>query len=100
MLVDNNPKAHSRIVFREEGEEALLFDPDTGKVKVLNETGKFIWNNLDGKTSTDSLVKKIQDNFDIADEKQIKEDLEKFLNDLKKENFLSAFAENHGLASG
>lgn len=88
MPAKDSPKASSRIVFREEGDDALLFDPNSGNVKVLNDTGKFIWENLDGKNSKNALVKKIMDAFDISDEKKIREDLEKFLEDLNKLRFL------------
>jgi len=88
MPSNDNPKANSKIVFREESEGALLFDPDTGMVKVLNDTGKFIWANLDGKTAVDSLVEKIKKAFDISDEKKIREDLDKFLSDLRKMKFV------------
>ncbi|MDP2939673.1 MAG: PqqD family protein [Candidatus Omnitrophota bacterium] len=88
MSSNYNPKASTRIVFREEGDEALLFDPDTGAVKVLNETGKFIWSNLDGSASLEILVQKIMDAFDTSDENKIKEDLEKFIAELKKLKFL------------
>lgn len=87
-MSSDNLKANSRIVFREEDEEALLFDPDTGAVKILNETGKLIWSNLDGKTDKDSLVRKIRSAFNISDENKIREDLEKFLTELDKLNFL------------
>lgn len=88
MPINDNPKANSRIVFREEGEEALLFDPDTGRVKVLNQTGKIIWSSLDGSSSRDLLIKKIMEAFDISDEKKVREDLEKFISDLEKLGFL------------
>ena len=88
MPSNDNPKVNSKIVFREESEGALLFDPDTGMVKVLNDTGKFIWGNLDGKTSADSLVEKIKETFDISDVKKVRDDLDNFLNDLKKMKFI------------
>lgn len=84
----NNPKSKPNIVFREEGDDALLFDPDSGMVKVLNETGKFIWQNLDGKNSNEVLTAKLREAFDIEDEQKAEEDLEKFLEDLKKLWFL------------
>ncbi|HOX54850.1 MAG: PqqD family protein [Candidatus Omnitrophica bacterium] len=88
MSSSDNPKVSSKIVYREESEGALLFDPDTGAVKILNDTGKFIWANLDGKTNRDSLVAKIKEAFDISDTKKVKEDLDKFLSDLKKLKFI------------
>lgn len=91
MSPKDNLKVNSRIVFREECGEALLFDPESGNVKVLNETGKFIWKNLNGNNNKDSLVKKIMEAFDSSDdEKKIKEDLEAFLEDLAKLKFIAA----------
>lgn len=86
----NNPIASPRIVFREEEDAGLLFDPDSGLVKVLNETGKFIWQNLDGKNSKDDLIKKVRDTFNVDEAQKIKDDLDKFLEDLKAMKFLEA----------
>lgn len=88
MPINNNPKVNSKIVFREEGDDALLFNPDTGQVKVLNEAGKITWSNLTGKNNQDFLVRKIMEAFDILDEQKVKEDLEKFILELEKLNFL------------
>jgi methyltransferase-like protein len=86
MISNNNPTANPNIVFREEDNEALLFNPDTGEVKVLNEVGKFIWSQLDGKNSKEDIVKKILEDFDLAS--QVTKDVEKFLGDLEKLKFL------------
>ncbi len=84
MAVSDNLKVNSKIVFREECSGALLFDPDTGSIKVLNETGKFIWQNLTVNSSKELLLEKIMDNFDLVDRNKIEEDLEKFLEELQK----------------
>lgn len=88
MPSNNNLKINPKIVFREEGEEALLFNPDNGTVKVLNETGKFIWSNLDGKNTEDELIVKMKEAFNITDENKTKDDLNTFLAELKKLKFL------------
>lgn len=41
--------ANPNMVFREEGDAALLFDPDTGAVWILNFTAVAVWKLLDGK---------------------------------------------------
>jgi len=44
-LYRRNPE----IVYRPEGRDgALLFDPDSARVQVVNLTGAFIWERLDG----------------------------------------------------
>jgi hypothetical protein len=38
------------LVFREESDDcAILFDPDSGSVRILNETAAAVWKKLDGK---------------------------------------------------
>lgn len=99
MPANDSLEASSRIVFREEGDDALLFDPDSGNVKVLNDTGKLIWKNLNGKNSKDSLVEKIKETFDSSDEKKIRDDLDKFVADLKKLKFLEQGEDKAGKRS-
>ena len=81
-------KCNPDIVFREEGKEALLFDPGTGKIKVLNSTGKIVWKLINGKRTKkdleDALIKKFSD----ATKKQISDDLNEFLGDLEKLGYI------------
>jgi len=76
------------IVFREEGKEALLFDPDTGSIKVLNYVGKMIWKLLNGKNSNQDIVKKLNKKFEDVSEKTLSKDLDKFLKSLDKNGYL------------
>ena len=76
-------KANPDIVFREEGKEALLFDPDTGSIKVLNYVGKMIWKLLDGKNSKEDIQKKIEKKFSDVSSKQVGKDLDNFLKALE-----------------
>lgn len=40
----------ARVEFRKEGDEgALLYDPDSGRVAVLNPTAASVWEKLDGR---------------------------------------------------
>ena len=67
------------IVLKEELEEGLLFNPETGEIKLLNETGVFIYKLLDGKTSKNDIIDKVIVNFDIEEKKQAEKDVEEFL---------------------
>ena len=54
------------VVLREEDPDgALLFNPDTNQIRVLNKTGLFIWKLCDGKHDLSSIVKAVQDVEDI-----------------------------------
>ena len=72
--------ADPELVFRKEDEDAILFDPRTGEVTILNETGAFIYQLLDGKHTKAEIVDLLIDNYDIAH----KNDAEKDANDFIK----------------
>lgn len=74
-------------IFREEYDEALLFNPDNSDILVINSTGYFIWQLCDGKNTKETIINKILDEFDVTAEKTGR-DLDQFLNYLEKRNFL------------
>ena len=84
-------KRHPRIVFREEGEIGLLFDPDTGKINILNETGKFIWSSLDGDKRTSDIVSELAEAFDVAGAEEAKKDIDAFIDLLGGLGFLDNY---------
>jgi hypothetical protein len=55
---------------------------------VLNETGKRIWELIDGKNSVEKIINEITHEFNIKKEKA-KKDVIKFIKDLKKLNCLN-----------
>lgn len=53
------------IVYRPEGQDgALLFDPDTAQVQVVNLTGAFIWERLDGERTLGAICAELPEAFD------------------------------------
>ena len=83
-----NPKANSNIVLREEFEnQAFLYDPDTGDTYPLNPVGAFVWKCLDGDCSIGQIVDKLNGEFDTRSSSVI-EDLQTFMNDLKERGFI------------
>jgi Fe-coproporphyrin III synthase len=68
---------------------AILFHPDTGREKVINSTGVFIWTLLDGSRSVDDIGAEVLDNFQDAPPDQISDDLISFLNMMREEGFVS-----------
>ena len=67
------------LVIREEGKEALVFDPNTGSIKVLNYVGKMVWKFIDGKCTILDIEKKLQKRFKEMKPSIIKKDLDNFL---------------------
>jgi hypothetical protein len=70
------------IVCREEGDEALLFDPETERVKVLNATGLMLWNLCDGSHSQDDLVQALVTKYPDVGVDTLKADVKRFLTDM------------------
>ena len=60
-------KRRDEVIFREEDEVGLLFDPENGRVDILNGTGKFIWSSLGKEKSRVEMVDEVMAEFDIAD---------------------------------
>ena len=53
------------VVYRPEGlDGAILFDPDSARVQVLNLTGAYVWELLDGAQSLDAICAALAERFD------------------------------------
>jgi len=76
------------IIFREEEEGAFLLDPNTGELKILNETGAFIFKLCDGKHTKEDIIKGVLREFEIDDEKELRKDVEVFLEELKEKRLV------------
>lgn len=54
---------------------------------TLNESGAFFWNALLKDTTVDEVVKKVTSEYDV-DEERAKADVEKFIEQLRKNNLI------------
>jgi hypothetical protein len=77
------------IVLREEDEGgALLFDPDTGAVRLLNLTGLAIWKLCDGKHDLENITEKLRQSFDGAPEDELRSNVVEFIDSMINDGFL------------
>ncbi len=67
--------------------EAVIMDPQQGKVLALNEVGSFIWELLDSPHSQGDLLDKICREFNVGRE-EAAADLEEFLAVLKSKDLV------------
>jgi hypothetical protein len=69
------------VVLREEDPEegALLFNPDTNQVKVLNTTGLFIWKQCDKARTLDEIIAEVQKGFEDVPAEQIRQDIQEYV---------------------
>jgi coenzyme PQQ synthesis protein D (PqqD) len=60
-FLSRNPQASVCL----EGNNGILFDPDTGREKVINHTALWLWNAMDGTADVDRLAAGLARHFDI-----------------------------------
>lgn len=60
---------------------------DFGGMITLNDTGKFMWEQLCCETDADSLLKKVLSEYDVSEE-VAKTDMNNFINKLRELNIL------------
>ena len=85
------------VVLREEDpdEGALLFNPDTNHVKVINTTGLFIWQQCGNVHTLEEIIAEVEKNFDDVPSDKVTQDVEEFVNSMVTSGFLG-IVENTG----
>ena len=77
------------VVLHEEDEDgALVFNPDNDNIRVLNQTGRFIWSRCDGKHSISQIVEAVQNGFSDAPGERLPGEVEGFLKELCEAGFV------------
>jgi hypothetical protein len=78
------------VVLREEDpdEGALLFNPDTNQVKVINTTGLYIWQKCDIARTLDEIVAEVQKGFDEVPSEQVAQDVQEFVDSMVASGFI------------
>jgi hypothetical protein len=100
MRMDETPGALPRylrnqdVVLREEAEDgALLFNPDTDQIRVLNATGLFLWKLCDGGNGLPGLVEAMKKAFDQVPEQEAAGQVSAFMDDMLASGFVGAVGE-------
>ncbi len=76
-----------RLVFRREEEGAFLFDPDTGSLYCLNDTGAILYERCREGATFEELLLALTSTYDVEADKA-REDLHAFLTDMKERGLL------------
>lgn len=82
------------ILMESEDDGALLFNQDSGEIKILNPTCATIYENIDGKTSGREIVKKLLNIYECEKEEEIIHDVEEMLSVMRDSNLLVVEASN------
>ncbi len=84
-MVIQNPD----VVIREVDEDgALLFNPDTNRVRVVNRTGLFIWNLCEKPSDVPSMLAGLKETFDEVPETDAPAQVQAYVEDLLEGGFL------------
>lgn len=79
--------ANPLLVLREEFDDwAVLFDPDTGDAFGLNPVSVFVWKRLDGKHTTEDILKELCEESDDVPE-NAGQDIEDFMKELVEKGY-------------
>ena len=76
------------MVCKKLGEEAMLYDPSSENVHVLNATSLFIWNLLDGLTAPVQIEKKMREAFSVSENTDILGDVIRTINEFDQKDLL------------
>lgn len=87
--------ANPDVSCREEGPDgALLFNPDTGEVLVVNVTGLLIWQALDRPSSQGEIVASLIERCDNVPKDQVPEHVNEFIEPLVAKGFIGIYEGN------
>jgi hypothetical protein len=69
-------------------EGALLFNPDTNRIQVINTTGLFIWKQCGEVHTLDEIITEVQKGFDDVPVELVAEDVRQFIDKMVASGFI------------
>jgi hypothetical protein len=82
-------RKNAETIFREEGDEGIVFNPETSEILVLNTTACFIWHLCDGRHTIQDIVAALRGDFEVSEENALR-DINHFFVQLEKKKFLES----------
>ncbi len=88
MMLDKKPEIASGIIWHQLDDQTVTVSPQSGKIRVFNGVGTFIWQKVvDGCTMTE-IVHAITEQYDV-DRDTAQKDVIAFINELVDRNILT-----------
>lgn len=81
-------RQNERIVYREEDDGAFLFDPDSGDLRYMNQSGKETFAMVKGGRDFQQIVAGLSGLYPEVEPPRIQSDVESFLADLAESHFI------------
>jgi Coenzyme PQQ synthesis protein D (PqqD) len=64
------------LAWREIDDETVIISPDESVMHELNDTGSFLWRNIDGRRTAEDLAALLVEQYDVAQETALADALE------------------------
>jgi len=89
-------RRNPEIVYREEGDGAFIFDPESGNLKFMNRTAKEAFLLLDQAGEINTLVQSFCRLYPAVDGEKIRSDLLAFLGEIERNGFATVVETDSG----
>ena len=84
------------VSFREESPEgAILFNPDTDALQIINPTGVVIWRFLAHPRKKGEIVQHLIETFEDVTQEQVEKDADEFIENLYSRGFIGEVLEEN-----
>lgn len=80
-------RRRSQVSACREGDNLILFDPDSGREKTINHAGYAVWEAMDGSRQTQELARALARRYDLAVTDAIRSDAAAFAEELLRDGY-------------
>ena len=94
-MSDNTTEASSLymhnpdVIVKEEDEDgALVFNPETDRILVLNPTAFFVWKQCDGSRTMADIVQTVADKFEGVPQDEMESQVATYINEMVAASFI------------
>ena len=88
MDLEKKFRPNKDIVFREEDDGAFLFDPDSGDLRYLNQSGKETFLMLGEDHDVSKVIDRMMELYSDVEPQKIEADVKDFVKDLEEDRFI------------
>ena len=77
------------VIYRDEGDGAFLFKPETGNLRYINPLGRKVFLALKGKEDLNQMINHLHGFYPEMDPERLRKDVSSFLKELEENGFTS-----------
>jgi hypothetical protein len=84
------------VLHEEDPDGALVYCPDTDQIRVLNQTGFFVWQLCDGNHDLNTIVSNVLESFDAVPEDKVFQQVQGFIDEMAAAGFIGTVEKETG----